>query len=169
MTAFTWSSRQIARSFKSSIRQKRGGRTAFPAVLSQGPAKTNAWARKHPVACPLWVKSGHVQRKNACPLYPPKADMQGSRKSQFKCDNRPFPNRRRIVQVNPDHGTAALWRILRGRTPVQCDGRLQADNKPVLILLAQKKDRPREAVSQNFNEASQSMKRLPPRLSQWIG
>ena len=22
--------------------------------------------------CPLWVKSGHVQRKKACPLYPRK-------------------------------------------------------------------------------------------------
>lgn len=38
MIAFTWSSRQIARSFKSSIKQKRRGRAAFAAVLSQGQA-----------------------------------------------------------------------------------------------------------------------------------
>jgi hypothetical protein len=25
--------------------------------------------------CPLWVISGHVQRKRSCPFYPPKADM----------------------------------------------------------------------------------------------
>ena len=25
------------------------------------------------VACPLWVKSRHVQRRRSCPLYPPKA------------------------------------------------------------------------------------------------
>ena len=27
--------------------------------------------------CPLWVKSGHLQRKRSCPLYPPKADIAG--------------------------------------------------------------------------------------------
>src|SRR5690242_2857210 len=28
--------------------------------------------------CPLWVRSGHLQRKTACPLYPPKADTCGA-------------------------------------------------------------------------------------------
>ena len=50
------------------------------------PGPNCLWACKldqGPLACPLWVKSRHVQRKRACPLYPRKRTCAAQQKGSL--------------------------------------------------------------------------------------
>ena len=38
--------------------------------------------------CPLWVNSGHVQRKTSCPLYPRKRTYAAHKPMSTKCQKR---------------------------------------------------------------------------------
>ena len=46
------------------------------------------WLGSRPAVCPLWVISGHLQCKTACPLYPQKRTLRGSVGMSAKCQKR---------------------------------------------------------------------------------